>query len=117
MSSETPVDPEKTKRDNSEQPTGYGSYRVGDLCIHKGFLCRVDKIERVFSKGQYGVPDGTEYNPNLTLTALFTPAGEPVKKAIVRKVCSGGTERADKVLREMEAKLSLLQRNMASLKA
>lgn len=117
MPSETPVDPKKTTLDDADQPTGYGSYRVGDLCIHKGFLCRVDKIERVFSKGQYGVPDGTEYNPNLTLTALFTPAGEPVKKASVRKACSGGTERADKVLLEMEAKLSILRQNMASLKA
>lgn len=110
MPNKTPVDLQKTTHEDAEQPTGYGSYRVGDLCIHKGFLCRVDKIERVFSSG-------TEYNPNLTLTALFTPAGEPVKKASVRKACSGGTERADKVLREMEAKLFILRQNMASLKA
>ena len=49
-------------------------FKIGNACVHKGFICRVDAVERniygVTCPSGYGIKDGTELNPTLTLTAL-----------------------------------------------
>ena len=98
-------------------------FKVGETCFHKGFICRVDAVERVItgqngypSRAYMGIKDGTEFNPTLTLTPLYGPDGEPVKKPKQRKDASGAVDYADYALESMETEVALLQKRIALLK-
>ena len=95
-------------------------FKIGEVCVHKGFICRVDALERniygVTCPSGYGIKDGTEVNPTLTLTALYGPDGEPVKNAKSRKAISGNVEYAQDVLKDAEAEVARLQKHIALLK-
>lgn len=95
-------------------------FKIGDVCVHKGFICRVDAVERniygVTCPSGYGIKDGTELNPTLTLTALYGPDGEPVKNAKSRKAISGHVEHAQQALQDTEAEVARLQKRIALLK-
>ena len=101
---------------------GVREFAVGEVCIHKGFICRVDAVERRItgqnepSRAYMGVPDGTEFNPTLTMTPLYGPDGEPVKKAKPRKDASGAVERASDMVAHMETEIALLQKRISLLK-
>lgn len=76
------------------------SFELGDVCIHDGFICRVDAVERNFARGLYGVKDGTELNPWLTLTPLYGPDNKPISEREPHKASSGAVERlAEEVVR------------------
>jgi hypothetical protein len=95
-------------------------FKIGNVCVHKGFICRVDAVERniygVTCPSGYGIKDGTEVNPTLTLTALYGPDGEPVKNAKSRKAISGYVKHAQQALKDAEAEVARLQKHIALLK-
>ena len=98
-------------------------FKVGEVCVHKGFICRVDAVERVItgqngypSRAYMGIKDGTEFNPTLTMTPLYGPDGEPVKKAKPKQDASGAVEYAQDVLKDTEAEVARLQKRIALLK-
>lgn len=98
-------------------------FKVGDFCVHKGFICRVDAVERVItgqngypSRAYMGIKDGTEFNPTLTMTPLYGPDGEPVKKPKPRKDASGAVEYPQAELRALETEVARLQKRIALLK-
>lgn len=98
-------------------------FKVGDYCIHKGFICRVDAVERVItgqngypSRAYMGIKDGTEFNPTLTMTPLYGPDGEPVKKPKPRQAASGAVEYPQHEMENMEAEVARLQKLIAILK-
>jgi hypothetical protein len=92
-------------------------FEVGEICVHKGFICRVDAVERNIT-GQNGrtslaymnIEDGTELNPTLTMTPLYGPNGEPVKKAKPRKDASGAVEYALDAVKGMEIEIARLNK-------
>lgn len=89
-------------------------FKVGDICVHNGFICRVDAVERqitgqnVPSRAYMGIKDGTEFNPTLTMTPLFGPGGKPVKKPKTRKDASGAVEYAQDQATKWEEEAALL---------
>jgi hypothetical protein len=93
-------------------------FKVGDLCVHRGFICRVDRVEREFAKGlsYMGVKDGTEFNPTLYMTPLYGVTGDPVKKVKVRSACSGSVGYAHMEVLEMENQVRVLQKKIALLR-
>jgi hypothetical protein len=96
------------------------SFKIGEICVHKGSICRVEASERcivgVTRPSAYAFKDGTELNPTLTLTSLYGPDGEPVKKAKPRKAVSGNVEYAQDALKDMQAEVTRLQKFIAILK-
>ena len=96
------------------------TFAIGEICLHKGYICRVDSWERsiigVTCPSVYGFKDGTELNPTLILTPLYGPDGEPVKGAKPRKAVSGNVEYAADVLKDTEAEITRLQKRVAILK-
>lgn len=95
------------------------TFGIGEICVHKGFICRVEASEReiigVTCPSAYGFKDGTELNPTLTLAPLYGPDGEPLKKAKSRKAVSGAVEYAQDALKEMREQVALLQKKSALL--
>lgn len=96
------------------------TFAIGEICVHKGCICRVDFAERqiigVNLPPVYGFKDGTELNPTLTLTPLYDRNGEPVKGAKSRKANSGSVEYVADVLKEAEAEIARLQKRVAILR-
>jgi len=97
-------------------------FDVGDLCIHKSAICRVDAVTRNItgtesypSLAYMGVKDGTEFNPTLTLTPLYGPDGEPVKRAKSRQASSGAVASVAESRRDIEQQVTLLQKRLALL--
>jgi hypothetical protein len=70
------------------------NFKVDELCLYRGKICRVLKVERNFYKGlEYmGIKDGTEYNPSLTLLPLYGVDNKPVKKPKEVVAISGSVE-------------------------
>lgn len=97
-------------------------FAVGEVCVHRFFICRVAAVERRItgqnepSRAYMGVPDGTELNPILTMTALYGPDGEPVKNAKPRKDASGAVARASEEMAHLEAEVARLQNRISLLK-
>jgi hypothetical protein len=95
------------------------TFAIGEICVHKGFICRVDAAERsiygVTRPSGYGIKDGTEVNPTLTLTTLYGPDGEPVKNAKSRRAISGAVEYVHDVLNAMEKQIALYEKRRAIL--
>lgn len=96
---------------------------VGDLCVHRGYICRVDAVERNItgqnghpSRAYMGIKDGTEFNPTLTMTPLYGPDGEPVKKAKPRQDASGAVSRASEEIEDIERQIALLQKRLNLLR-
>ena len=89
-------------------------FEVGEICVHKGYICRVDASERcivgVTRSSSYAIEDGTELNPTLTLTPLYGPDGEPAKNAKSRKAVSGAVEYVHDVLAEMERRIAVYEK-------
>ena len=89
-------------------------FKVGDVCVHKGFICRVDAVEREItgktcpSRAYMGIKDGTEFNPTLTMTPLYGQHGEPVKKAKTRKAPPGAVEYAQHQVEQWEEEAASL---------
>jgi hypothetical protein len=96
-------------------------FKIGEICVHKNFICRVDAVERcivgVTRSSCYSTKDGTELNPTLTLTALYGPDGEPVKNAKPRKAVSGYVRRLSEEVGDMEAQVVLLQKKLQILRS
>jgi hypothetical protein len=98
-------------------------FNVGEVCVHRGYICRVDAVERIItgqngypSRAYMGIEDGTELNPILTLTPLYGPDGEPVKDAKTRKGTSGAAVRVQDALKDKEAEVARLQKIMDLLR-
>lgn len=98
-------------------------FAVGDVCVHKGFICRVDAVERNItgqnghpSRAYMGIKDGTEFNPTLTMTPLYKPDGEPVKKAKPRQDASGAVTRVSEEIADIERQIALLQNRLNLLR-
>lgn len=97
-------------------------FKVGEICVYKGFICRVDAVERQItgqnrpSHAYMGTPDGTEFNPTLTMTPLYGPDGEPVKKAKPRKAASGAADYAKYQIAEWERQAALLTKKAGILR-
>ncbi len=97
------------------------TFEIGEICVHKGFICRVDAVERHItgvtqpSLAYMGIKDGTELNPDLTLMPLYGPDGEPVKKAKRRKAVSGAVDYAHEALTMMEQQSALCAKRTAIL--
>ena len=91
-------------------------FKVGELCVHKGYICRVEKVERNIAKGLFGVKDGTEFNPILTMTPLYKPDGEPVKKAKSKQDASGAVSRVSEEMADIEKQVALLQKRLNLLR-
>ena len=98
------------------------SFSVGELCIHKGYICRVDGVKREItgyeghpSRAYMGIPDGTEFNPTLTLTPLYGPDDKPVKGAKTRKESSGAVRRIQEEVQELKDGIAKAQRRLALL--
>ena len=96
-------------------------FNVGEICVYGDFVCRVDAVERQItgqshpSLAYMKVPDGTEFNPKLTLTPLYGPEGEPVKKAKPRQAFSGEVARLSEKLAEVQREIERLQKITALL--
>lgn len=95
--------------------------KVGDLCIHKGSICRVTAVERQItgqnapSRAYMGIPDGTEFNPNLTLTPLYGPKGTPVRKAKSRTASAGSVTSVQNEVKDLKDKIGSMQKRLALL--
>jgi len=106
-----------------ESVMGVRMFKVGEVCVHKGYICRVDAVERVItgqngypSRAYMGIKDGTEFNPTLTMTPLYGPDGEPVKKPKPKQDASGAVEYAHHAVESMETEVARLQKRIALLK-
>lgn len=95
------------------------TFEIGETCVHKGFICRVEASERcivgVNFPSCFSFKDGTELNPTLTLTPLYGPDGEPVNNAKSRKTLSGNVEYAQQALKDMKDQVALLQKKISLL--
>ena len=98
---------------------GVRSFEVGEICIHRGSICRVEASERciigVTCPSAYSLKDGTEVNPTLTLVPLYGPDGEPVRCHLSRTAVSGNVEYAQDALGDMRHQVALLQKKIALL--
>jgi hypothetical protein len=89
-------------------------FSVGDLCLHKGYICRVTEVTRDFagvtrpSLEYMGVKDGTEFNPTLKLMPLYRPNGQPVKNPKPRTAVSGSVEYASVAVADMKEKIKAM---------
>ena len=97
-------------------------FEIGEICVHNGFICRVDAVERDIpgvtrsSLAYMGIKDGTELNPTLTLTTLYGPDGEPVKKPKRRTAISGAVDYVHEALATMEQQSALCAKRTAILR-
>ena len=97
-------------------------FEVGDICVHKGYICRVDAVKRQItgdttpSLSYMNVKDGTEFNPTLVMTPLFGPNGDPVKKAKPMTAPSGAARRASEAIAELESQAEVIQKRLARLR-
>ena len=95
-------------------------FNIGDICAHNGFICRVDAVKReiigVTRPSAYSLKDGTELNPTLTITPLYGPNGEPVKKAKPRDACSGAVDYAQYQIAEWEQQADILTKRAGILR-
>lgn len=82
------------------------NFKVGDLCVHKKYICRVETVEPNSTKG---------YNPLLTLIALYGPNNEPVKNAKPRKDYSGAVEYVDEAIKKLKSDIKHAQDRLALL--
>ena len=99
------------------------NFDVGDFCAHKGFICRVDEVAPQVtgitcpSRAYMGIPDGTEFNPTLTMTPLWNLEGVPVKNPKPRKDASGAVTRVSWEISELESHIVELQKKLQFLKS
>jgi hypothetical protein len=93
-------------------------FEVGEICVYKGYICRVSQVERVFAKGMMymNIPDGYEFNPTLTMIPLYAPDGKPVKKTTPRSAPSGAVHRADYEIQQLEATIEVSKKKVELLK-
>jgi hypothetical protein len=57
-----------------------------------------------------GIKDGTEFNPTLKLTPLYTPSGEPVKRGKERTCPSGAVSSQEEEIRARKDQIALHQK-------
>lgn len=95
-------------------------FSVGELCIHRGYICRVDEVKREItgyeghpSREYMGIPDGTEFNPTLTLTPLYGLDDKPVHGAKTRKEASGAVRRIQEEVQDLKDGIAKAQRRLA----
>lgn len=98
-------------------------FEVGEYCVHRGYICRVDAVERNItgqnghpSRAYMGIKDGTEFNPTLTMTPLYKPDGEPVKNAKPKQDVSGAVSRVSEEIADIERQIALLQKRLNLLR-
>lgn len=98
---------------------GIRRYEIGEICIHKGFICRVTQVERKFAKGfaYMNIPDGTEFQPTITMMPLYGPKNELVKKPKSKVDAAGAVQSYDAALLELEAEQALLAQRIELLRA
>lgn len=94
-------------------------FKVGDIVVHKGYVCRVAEVKRKFSEGlgYMGIKDGQEFNPTVTMIPLYGPDGEPVKKAGVRTASSGAVFSAKEEAADIEREILRKKKRLELLKA
>lgn len=91
-------------------------FEVGEMCVHKGYICRVEKVERNIAKGLYGVKDGTEFNPWLTITPLIGPGGNSAKAASKKRIVSGAVDTIAEAEKKIHNEIQKLQERLILLK-
>jgi hypothetical protein len=90
-------------------------FEVGELCVHKGYICRVETVDRNIANGLYGVKDGTEFNPMLTITPLIGPGGNSAKAASKKRVSSGAVNTIAEAEKEIHDQIQKLQERLILL--
>lgn len=92
-------------------------FKVGELCLHRGRICRVLKVERNFFMGHeyMGIKDGTEYNPSLTLLPLYGTDNQPVKKPRQVVTISGSVESVADTITQLKHDIAHHQARIALL--
>lgn len=80
------------------------TFKVDDLCLYRGKICRVLEVEPNLAKGlgYMGIKDGTEFNPFLTLLPLYGVDNKRVKTPREVIVVSGSVESAADTLKKLK---------------
>lgn len=102
---------------------GTRDFDIGEICTYKGFICRVDAVapqitgETCPSRAYMGIPDGTAFNPTLTMMPLWNLDGVPVKNPKPKQDASGAVSRLSWEISELEANIEKLQQRLNFLKS
>ncbi len=93
-------------------------FKVGEIGIHKGYVVRVEALERKFAKGlEYmKIKDVSEFNPMLTMFPLYGPNASPVKAPKLKFGSSGSVERADEAIKRLEEEVATRLKMIQAIK-